>query len=112
VFTQLIEEILPLNYYSELAGVITDCTLLNILIEKYLPDLQEYLTLIGFDISLNNFIHKWLVSIFIQNFNDSFSIKIWDFLFLEGSIVLFKAGIAVLKSLKSEIMLNRNFGNE
>jgi hypothetical protein len=93
-----------------LAGIITDCTLLNILIEKYLPVLYKYLIDIGFEISLNNFIHKWLVSLFIQNYDNKFSLKIWDFLFLEGNIVLFKSAIAVLKSLKEEIMNNLNFG--
>jgi hypothetical protein len=106
------EEILPLNYYSELAGIITDCTLLNILIKKYLPDLYKFFVEIGFEMSLNNFIHKWLVSLFIQNFNDTVSIKIWDYLFLEGNIVLFKSAIAILKNLKDFLMSKDNFGKK
>jgi hypothetical protein len=99
-----------LKYYSELSGIITDCTLLNNFIQKYLPDLYDFFIKLGFEMNLNNFIHKWLVSLFTQNFSDEISLLIWDFLFLEGNIVLFKSAIAILKILKDEIMTYNNFG--
>jgi hypothetical protein len=110
MFTQIIEEILPLNYYSELAGMITDCSILVNFIEKYLPDLYKFLLNNNFELSLNNFIHKWLVTLFVQNFDKEINLVIWDFLFLEGNIVLFKSALAILKILKNEIMESPNFG--
>lgn len=111
MFTQVIEEILPINYYSELAGMITDCAILVNFLEKYLPDLYKFLMENNFELSLDNFIHKWFVSFFVQNFQKEICVVIWDFFFLEGNIVLFKAALAVLKILKKDIMEDTSFGN-
>lgn len=111
MFTQLVEEILPLNYYSELTGMITDCVIMINMLQKYLPDLYKFLTQEhSLEASVNNFIHKWFISLFTQNFSEEFSLVIWDYLFLEGNIVMFKAGLAVFKILKTQIMLQRSFG--
>jgi hypothetical protein len=84
---------------------------MNNMLEKYLPDLYRFLIhendLEG---SVNNFIHKWFISLFTQNFREDFSLVIWDYLFLEGNIVLFKAGLAVFKILKNQILSKKNFG--
>jgi hypothetical protein len=103
------EEILPINFYSELVGIMVDCTILNSLLSKYIPELSEHLITNGFELNLNNFIYKWFVSLFIQNFNDEFSLIIWDFLFLEGSIVLFKAALAIFMNLKNSILNHYDF---
>ena len=66
IFTQIIEYLLPLNYYSELAGVIIDTKLICIYLEKYIPDLDQFFKITNFDLNVNNFIHKWLLSIFTQ----------------------------------------------
>ena len=52
------EELLPINYYSELAGMITDCAIIINFAEKYLPDLFKFLIANNFEQCLNNFIHK------------------------------------------------------
>jgi hypothetical protein len=90
--------------------MITDCLILVNLLQKYLPDLYNFLVINGLEENINNFIHKWFVSIFVQNFKEEFSLLIWDFLFLEGNITLFKAGLAVFKILKNEIMVKNEFG--
>jgi hypothetical protein len=61
-------------------------------------------------LSLNNFIHKWFVSLFTQNFCEEYSLIIWDFLMLEGNIVLFKSSLAIFATLRIEIMKHENFG--
>jgi hypothetical protein len=90
--------------------MITDCLILVNLLQKYLPDLYNFLVSSGLEENINNFIHKWFVSLFVQNFKEEFSLLIWDFLFLEGNITLFKAGLAVFKILKNEIMVKNEFG--
>jgi hypothetical protein len=90
--------------------MITDCLILVNLLQKYLPDLYNFLVNNGLEENLNNFIHKWFVSLFVQNFKEEFSLLIWDFLFLEGNIILFKAGLAVFKILKNEVMEKNDFG--
>jgi hypothetical protein len=100
----MIEHILPINYYSELAGVMVDSAIIIKLIKVYLPILQNHLNDLGYEMSLNNLIYKWLVSVFIQNLSNDLSFIIWDLLFLEGSIIMFKASLAILKIIKSILL--------
>ena len=65
VFVQIIENYLPINYYSEMAGIIVDQYILNKLISIYLPDLNKLFQKLGFDIAPITL--QWFVSIFAQN---------------------------------------------
>lgn len=104
IFVQLIESILPISYYVELTGIIVDTSILHILLKMYHPDLYSHLVGIGYDLSLNNILYKWFVSLFIQNTNDELSFIIWDSLFLEGNIVLFFASLALFRIMKYDMM--------
>ncbi len=104
IFVQLIESILPISYYSELSGIIVDTSILHILLKMYHQDLYAHLVEIGYDLSLNNILYKWFVSLFIQNTNEDLSFIIWDSLFLEGNIVLFFASLAMFRLLKYDMM--------
>jgi len=108
MFVQLIESILPLNFYSELAGVIVDCSILIKIIKIYLPKIYDHLVDIGFELSLNNVLYKWFVSLYIQNLSLDLSLTIWDVLVLEGNIVMFKSAIAILKIVKHKILSVEN----
>jgi hypothetical protein len=101
---QLIENILPINYYSELAGIMVDCSILIKLIKIYLPLVYNHLCDIGFEMSLNNVLYKWFVSVFIQNLSTDLSLIIWDMIFLEGNFIFFKAALAILKIMKKTIL--------
>lgn len=112
MFTLIIENLLPINFYSELSGMITDCIIMKMLIKKYLPELYKFLIEThSFDNSLDNFIYKWFITIFAQNFNKEFTYLIWDFIIMDGNIILFKAVLAILKIMKNEILLQNSFGN-
>ena len=56
--------------------------MMALLIEKYLPDLYSFFQKNQFELTVNNFIHKWLVCLFAQNFNLNLSDIILDFFFL------------------------------
>ena len=68
LFVQIMEFLLPLDYYSELLGVMTDTAMINILLRKYLPDLYEFLMENNFGLTVNNFIYKLFFCLFIQAF--------------------------------------------
>ena len=109
LFVQIIEVLLPLNYYSELSGVITETTLMTVFIEKYLPDLKEFFDKNQCQLTVDNFIHKWLVCLFTQNFNLELSDIILDFFFLEGNVVLMKTCLGVFSFLRSRLMVLNDF---
>ena len=94
-----------------MAGVIVDSTILHKFIEVYLPDLVNYLTQIGCELNLDTIIFKWFVSLFVQALPMEFSLIIWDMLFLEGNIVIFKAALGLFKILKKELMTKTSMGN-
>lgn len=81
-----------------------DCSILIKLIKIYLPSLYNHLIEIGYELSLNNILYKWFVSVFIQNLSSELSFIIWDLLFLEGNIVMFKSALGILKIIKKSVL--------
>ena len=88
IFTQIIEYILPINFYSEMAGLMTDVDILVCLFnQKYIPELYDAVGEALF-IYLKNILFQWFLSLFIVNFSNEASLTIWDVLFIDKSIVL------------------------
>lgn len=83
--------------------------MMSILIQKYMPDLSQYFIKNQFELTVNNFIHKWLVGLFTQNFNYQLSDIILDFFFLEGSIILTKTCLGVFAILRPVLMSFNDF---
>ena len=65
VFVQIIENLLPINYYSEMAGVIIDQYILSKLVANYYPQLFALFENVSFDIAPITL--QWFVSVFAQN---------------------------------------------
>ena len=109
IFTQIIEYLLPLNYYSELAGVIIDTKIIGVYLEKYLPDLNDFFKITNFDLNVNNFIHKWLLSILTQALSPPLIYSFFDFFFLEGSLALVKGVLGIFSIIKKNIFKSHDF---
>jgi hypothetical protein len=69
LFTQIIENILPLNYFSEMCGLMTDADILSLLLDKYFPDLISHFEENYFTEYFKSIIIQWLVTLFINNFS-------------------------------------------
>ena len=61
----IIETILPLDYYSNMVGVLIDQQVLKELIEENLPDIHAHFKKLQFDPSLIAF--QWFVCLFCHN---------------------------------------------
>lgn len=109
IFIQIIEHILPLNYYSELTGVIIDTTLTETILRVYFPELYFFFTKNNFKLTLSNFIHKWLVCLFTSTFQKEVAYTILDFFFIDGSLVLIKTCLCVFAALKDDLIKNNDF---
>ena len=99
----LIEEILPINYYNQLIGILVDTTILKSLIKKFMPQLSNIIendkeydgNFIG-----DAFINKILVNLFINtNIDSNISLLIFDYLFIRGNKVIFLAFLSIYKYL-------------
>jgi len=78
IFCQIIEYILPINYFSEMSGLMVDIDIMISLINNYFPDLIDYLDNNFFLEFFKNILFQWFISLFIQNFNEE--VKIYDYI--------------------------------
>jgi hypothetical protein len=70
IFVQAIEFILPINYFSEMSGLMVDIDIVITLLDNYFPELihhMEYNFMLDY---FKNILIQWFVSLFIQNFNE------------------------------------------
>ena len=109
IFIQMIEKILPLIYYSDLAGIIIETTIIDAFISFYLSNFYKYLVDNSFKLPLNNFIHKWMVSLFTQALSPEMAYTFLDFFFLDGEVCLFKNSLFVMTMLEEYIVKNNDF---
>ena len=104
IFVQIIENILPLEFYSEMAGVMTSVDILLCLFKQmYIPDLLENLNDYVL-IYLKNIIMQWFLSLFVINFPFDATTVVWDTLFLDKKVVLFKLCISLVKLIKDDLL--------
>jgi hypothetical protein len=107
VFVQIIENILPCEYYSELVGIMGDCSLcLKILMES---NKKVMLKIKGFEVILNNLLYKWFISLFVENTSQETFLNIWDALMLDGNIVLLRAVSSILDLMEDQILQAEGF---
>lgn len=107
ILAHLLEVVLPLDYYSTMTGVIVDEKILHEMIEVVLPEVAQKLKEIELDTSI--FSIPWLVCLFTSTkLNEKIIFVIWDHLFIEGSVALLKAALAILKSLRKELAKANN----
>lgn len=97
-----------MEHFSELVGIMTDCSILIQIVKEILPDIYNHLHSFGFDLSLNNLLYNWLVSIFVQSMKKEVWMPIWDILFIDGNITIFKAAIFILTLAKDLILKQTN----
>lgn len=92
----IVEDILPASYYSStLLGIQADQRVMQTLIANYLGTVDE--TLKKHDIELSLITLPWFMTIFSGVVHTKVLLRIWDFFFYDGSIVLFQLTLAMLK---------------
>ena len=109
LFYQIMECLVSLMYYADLTGIIVETTLIETLLPIYLPQLHEFLEKNNFNLTISNFIHKWMVCIFTQTLKIEMVYTFLDFFFLDGCISLIKNSLFIFASLQEEIMSRDSF---
>ena len=79
LFFQIMEYLVSLMYYADLTGIIVETTLIETLLPIYLPQLHEFLEKNNFNLTISNFIHKWMVCIFTQTLKIEMVYSFLDF---------------------------------
>ena len=109
LFYQLMECYLRLNYYFDLTGIIIETTLIETILPIYLPELHSFFEKNNFNMTISNFIHKWMVCIFTQTLKVEMVYTFLDFFFLNGNFSLIKNALFIFASLQEEIFLQNSF---
>ena len=108
VFTNILENYLPIDFYLKFTGVKVDMQVVKNLINSTLKYSKNDETI---DIILNNLLTKCFISLFSQSFQDCISNIIWDAFFIYGNIILYKAFIWVVYNLFDQNMKNFSIEN-
>ena len=109
LFFQIMESLVSLIYYEDLSGIIIETTLIETLLPIYLPQLHAFLEKNNFNLTISNFIHKWMVCLFTQTLKIEMVYTFLDFFFLDGCISLVKNSLFIFTSLQEEIMSQDSF---
>lgn len=96
------EDILPLNYFSNLYGVTIDHNIILSAVQKKHKDMFDYLHKASYSYFIDDLINKWFFSLFIVNINEQLSFAIWDLLMIEET-ALIKSSMSLIK-LISELI--------
>ena len=107
---QLIEDILPVEYYHQLAGVMVDSAIILEKVEKTSTSLYKFMKEKGFDIFLNNLIFKFLMTLFTENTHPSIYLSVIDCLLVSGQIILHRACLLYLSFIREDIFKCNDLG--
>lgn len=103
-FSQLMENILTVDYFSQMLGVYVEVDILMCLLrDLYTPNMLKKLDKNDKIIYLQNVLLQWFISLFIIKFPKNLQLFIWDIFFIEKKIVLYKVSISLLHKYKNEI---------
>lgn len=99
----VVENIMPSEYYSpSLVGSQADQLVLKDFLAEKLPRLSSHLDRLGVDVSSSTF--TWFLVVFVEVLPSHILLPLWDTFLYEGSKVLFRFSLALLKLKESEIL--------
>ena len=109
ILVQIVEVILPLDYYSNLVGVCIDIKVFQALLEQRLPKLCKHLELFNFNIDM--LITKWFICLFVNHLPLECELAVWDLFFIKGSSLLFSVGLTLFQLMQSDILRCQDDGD-
>lgn len=103
----LFETILPLDYFCLMTEILIDQKVFLFLLQKKKGKLYKHLKKFGLDFALISF--QWFVCLLTSNLQLDIAESIWDFLFLEGTVSIFRAALAILNLLEADLLKQTEF---
>lgn len=98
----IVEDLLPASYYaSNLIGVQADQKVLQTLIANYLTSVNDSLK--QHDIELSLITLHWYLTLFANVVHMKILVRVWDWFFYDGSIVLFQLTLGMLKMKEEQL---------
>jgi len=105
----ILEEILPADFYNpQLKGVRTDGKVLDSLIQFYLPKIHKKFQDLQMDTS--PFVTRWFMTLYVDVLPIETAMRVWDVMFHEGSKVMFRVALSLLKLNENAILKCAHMG--
>ncbi len=107
VFTQILEKILPNEYYNDFFGLMNDINCFIVLLKDYYHKNNhefKFLNNQNNEVLLNTIFFKWFETLFIDGLNENLTFFIWDALIINGDLILFKSALAIFEFIKKDIL--------
>lgn len=108
VLCQIIEYMLPLDYYTIMTGVIIDQRWLELLVKDRIPAITKHLRKVEYDCQANLF--QWFVCLFANTLPFDVVANIWDQFFSKGIIALFQYALGIFEIMKKPILKTKDMG--
>jgi hypothetical protein len=95
LMVQLIEQILPVGYYTDMDAVICFTTVVQDLVRQVLPELANLLERNKLELSI--LLVPWLICLYTKSVSSELADHIIATLFVEGKVALMKTALTIFK---------------
>lgn len=102
VLAAIVEELTPSYHTRSMAGSRADQRVFADLVQQKLPAIFQHMQALGVD--FEPFTLKWFLCLFLHTLPFEPVLRIWDVFFCEGSHVLLRVGLALLKLNQARIL--------
>eukprot|EP00826_Nyctotherus_ovalis_P054224 TRINITY_DN7089_c0_g1_i12.p1 TRINITY_DN7089_c0_g1~~TRINITY_DN7089_c0_g1_i12.p1 ORF type:complete len:136 (+),score=1.90 TRINITY_DN7089_c0_g1_i12:632-1039(+) len=92
-----------------MVGILVDQRVFACLVENCMPAVWNHLKKMELDLTQVSL--QWFICLFSYNLKPEVSDHIWDHLFLSGTKVLFRAGLALISLIKKDVFKCKEFRN-
>lgn len=105
----LVEQILPKYYIATMSGLLTDLEVLNELVLKSEPAVHRHIHQISMPWAIG--CTKWFICLYSEVLPTETVLRVWDCLFFDGSKIIFRVALALIKLHKTEILKCQELGD-
>jgi hypothetical protein len=105
--TQLLENILPIDFYTNLLSVIAETKLLEFYLEQFCQEVSSHFKAIN--LQLDFFAVQWFVCLFTFTNNTELTKAIWLRIVSQGHKALIISAVALLSIFQNELLQIEDF---
>jgi len=102
ILCAIVEKACPRYYTPSMVGCQVDIRIFTDILQRVYPQLYKMFETIG--LSLPVATTRWFLCLFVTVVPSETALRIWDTFFLHGTLILFRASLAVLKQLEPLFM--------
>eukprot|EP01118_Nematostelium_gracile_P004675 TRINITY_DN1557_c0_g1_i7.p1 TRINITY_DN1557_c0_g1~~TRINITY_DN1557_c0_g1_i7.p1 ORF type:complete len:360 (+),score=67.38 TRINITY_DN1557_c0_g1_i7:107-1081(+) len=102
LLVQIVEDIGSGFYAKNMMGIQISQRILEEMVKEKLPDIEIHAKNLG--VSMPLLVTKWFMCLYIDSLPAETVMTIWDYLFLEGQVVLFQVALAILDLCREHLL--------